>query len=105
MLEWLETHQLSCWIRTYLGVHCPGCGFQTALLLLLKGNVKTSIQTYPALIPILLFICLGVLKICGMKIISDRALKNAGFVCLAIILISYLLSLTEIVFWKQNSEF
>lgn len=94
MLEWFEAHQLPCLVKRYIGVECPGCGFQTALGLLLKGEWKASFFTYPALFPLLLFLGMVFLRLCGMKKISLGGLKIAGFACLATILISYLLKLT-----------
>lgn len=95
MLEWLEAHQLPCLVKQYLGVECPGCGFQTALLLLLRGEWGKAFLTYPAVYPLFVFLVLGILKICGVKKICPVWLKIAGFVCLATILISYLLKLTN----------
>lgn len=95
MLEWLETHQIPCLVKHYLGIECPGCGFQTALLLLLKGEWKASFSVYPALFPLLIFLGLGFMRLCGVKKICGSWLKIAGFICLATILISYLLKLTN----------
>ncbi len=52
LIRWLETHQLPCFYKHYLGVNCPGCGMQSAFILLLKGKFLESIITYPALLPI-----------------------------------------------------
>lgn len=94
MFEWLETHQLSCWIKSVTGIECPGCGMQRAILLLVKGDILASFRIYPGLFPLLLFFILAILKICGIKKIQSELLKIMGFVCLATILISYLLKLT-----------
>lgn len=94
MLEWLEAHQLSCWIKSLTGIECPGCGMQRALILLLKGELWASITTYPALLPLMLFLILALLKVTGVKKITSGWIKTSGFVCLGIILISYLLKLT-----------
>jgi hypothetical protein len=56
MIEWLANHQLPCIFKLVLGIECPTCGFQTAFIFLLKGNLHKSLLTFPALIPcILLF--------------------------------------------------
>lgn len=94
MLEWLEAHQLTCWIKSITGIECPGCGMQRAALFLLKGEWKASFLSYPALLPLLVFLVLAVLKISGMRKISPGWVKISGIVCLGIILISYLLKLT-----------
>lgn len=53
LIHWLETHQLPCFYKHSLGIECPGCGMQTAFILLLKGNFMESIIAYPALLPTL----------------------------------------------------
>ncbi|WP_251619980.1 DUF2752 domain-containing protein [Odoribacter lunatus] len=88
-------HQLPCLIKRYLGIECPGCGLQTAILLLLKGEWKAAFVTYPALFGLILFFILGGLRLCGVKKITSEYLKIIGFACLATILISYLLKLTN----------
>ena len=93
MLEWLETHQLPCLFREIFGVICPGCGFQRALLLLLRGEVGEAFCLWPGLLPLGVFIILIIVRMVGIKKISERLLKNMGFVCLLTILISYLLKL------------
>ncbi len=54
MVRWLEEHQGACLYKKYFGVECPGCGMQRAFIYLLKGNFLESIQTYPALIPLMI---------------------------------------------------
>lgn len=93
VLAWLEAHQLPCLVKNTVGAECPGCGFQTALLLLLKGEVVASVKTYPGLLPLLLFLALATMQSAGVKKISHRVLKFTGFVCLITILVSYLLKL------------
>ena len=95
MLEWLESHQLPCLVRHYLGVECPGCGFQTALLLLLRGEWKGAFFAYPAIYPFACFPCVGNIENLRCEKIEPVALKITGFACLATILISYLLKLTN----------
>lgn len=84
---------LSCWVKSTFGVNCPGCGFQTALSLFLKGEIIQSIETYPGLIPFMLFLLLIAGRVLEIKKISPRLLKIMGFACLIIILVSYLLRL------------
>lgn len=93
MLEWLEAHQISCLFKETFGTDCPGCGLQRALLLLVKGELWASVCIWPGVIPLLIFLLLILVRICGVKKISDGMLKKVGFVCLIIILISYLLKL------------
>jgi hypothetical protein len=53
VLHWLEANMLSCPSRKYLHIECPGCGLQRSILLLLKGDLRASLQMYPAAIPML----------------------------------------------------
>ena len=50
-VDWLEKTQTPCFHKSILGVECPGCGMQRALVALLRGNLWESMKLYPALIP------------------------------------------------------
>ena len=52
-VSWLEEHQLPCMYQKYLGIPCPGCGFQRSFVLLLKGDFAGSFMAYPPLLPVL----------------------------------------------------
>ncbi len=93
VFEWLEEHQLPCLIKNTFGIECPGCGFQTAVLALLQGEIWESVQLFPGLFPLITFICLAGGHLVGLKKITPRCIKFVGFVCLIIILVSYLLKL------------
>jgi hypothetical protein len=56
VVKWLEAHQGTCSWKQYLGIECPGCGIQTALIQLLKGELVSSLVTFPALIPMMLML-------------------------------------------------
>jgi hypothetical protein len=59
LVNWLESHQGTCSWKSHFGIECPGCGMQTALIELLKGNLLSSLKAFPALIPmIILFLFL-----------------------------------------------
>lgn len=60
LIHWLESHSVTCQFYENYHVKCPGCGFQSAFISLLKGNILDSIKTYPAILPLcLLTISLG----------------------------------------------
>jgi len=63
MIHWLETHLSPCLFKSTLGVDCPGCGMQRALISLLKGNFSESLQYHPALIPFLITLLLVIIQI------------------------------------------
>lgn len=59
LTNWLEQHSRTCFYKENFGFDCLGCGFQRAIIELLRGNIWESIKQYPALIPlIILFIVL-----------------------------------------------
>jgi hypothetical protein len=53
VIDWLESHMQTCIYKHYLGIECPGCGFQRSLIALLKGNLWESILLFPGLLPML----------------------------------------------------
>jgi hypothetical protein len=53
LVGWLERNMLTCPSRKYLHLECPGCGLQRSIIALLKGDIQTSLQLYPATIPLL----------------------------------------------------
>ncbi len=63
MVDWLEHHLLTCFIKSHFGVECPGCGSQRALISLLKGNLVESLQYHAALIPLICTIVLLILQL------------------------------------------
>ena len=92
MIEWLEQHQLPCLYHQLLGFECPFCGFQTALLYLLKGDLSTSFVAWPPLLPFLL--TLGLLL---FRFMFSRpgwgVIRNVLWVDLGIILVSWIVKL------------
>jgi hypothetical protein len=52
-VQWLQANMLGCPSKKYLHIECPGCGFQRSCIALLKGDIQTSLQLYPAAIPLL----------------------------------------------------
>lgn len=60
IIDWLKEHLLTCPSKHFFLVDCPGCGLQRSIIALLEGNLKESLSTYPATIPIIaLFIYTG----------------------------------------------
>ncbi len=52
-LYWLKTHLLTCPIKNYLGIDCPGCGFQRSVVALIEGDLMNSFKLYPPTIPLI----------------------------------------------------
>lgn len=77
MIEWLEHHLLTCPIKYFFGIECPGCGMQRAFIELLKGNFLESIRVYPPLIPLFIMIIVLIVNLC---IESEKWLKILKFI-------------------------
>jgi hypothetical protein len=89
LVHWLETHQMPCFYKHYLGVACPGCGMQSSIILLLKGQFAESIKTYPALLPICFLLGFLIFHIIFKPAFGARVLKYSFIVTVIIINGSY----------------
>lgn len=52
-----EEYMIPCLSKTLFGAECLGCGFQRALLLLLKGEWSSAFVMYPAVYSMLAMFC------------------------------------------------
>jgi hypothetical protein len=93
LIEWLETHQLPCYYKKFLGIECLGCGMQTAFILLLKGEIIESLKVYPALIPILFMLAFLILHLIVKFSNGARILKISFIFTLSIMVVSYIIKL------------
>lgn len=99
-IAWLQDHLLPCPFKYFTGVDCPGCGFQRAVVALLKGNIAQSFSFYPAAIPLLLIFMYGIAD--GFYKLDTREgiIKKTSFVIAAsIILVSYTLKMAHL-YWR-----
>lgn len=51
--EFLKAHFIACPYKKHFHIQCPGCGFQRSFIALIEGDLRTSLQLYPALLPLL----------------------------------------------------
>lgn len=65
MVNWLEQHLFTCMFKSMLGIDCPGCGSQRALIALLKGDLMESLNYHAALIPFIITISLLIIQLIG----------------------------------------
>jgi len=98
-LEHLNSILVPCYFKSITGLDCPGCGIQTAFLLLLKGDLVSSFFSYPALIPILISAGLYI----GMKI--KPRLVNDNFFKYAVLLSCLLIALNYGIKWYHLEVF
>jgi hypothetical protein len=90
-LDWLQNHLLTCPYKAMTGNDCPGCGMQRSFLELLRGNLHSSFELYPALIPLLctflfLFLHLKFKFEAGAKVIMYLFIFST-----AVVIISYVI--------------
>lgn len=74
-----------------MGIECPGCGFQRALIALLKGNIWESIQLFPGLMPMLFLFAFLILHLVFNFKQGAAVLKYIFIGDLAIIIIGYII--------------
>ena len=91
--DWLENRQLSCFYKSALGIECPGCGMQRAIIDLLRGDLIGSLKLYPALIPTIVMLVLLVVHVFG-KLKNGAKMLTWLFIFNAVIIfISYICKL------------
>jgi hypothetical protein len=95
LITWLEAHQMPCLYKHYLGVQCPGCGMQTAIILLLKGEFIESLNAYPALLPTFFLIIFLVLHLIFKYKHGASILKYVFTFTVAVMIVSYLFHIAE----------
>lgn len=96
MIEWLEKNMLPCPVHEYIGIECPGCGMQRAIIELLRGNLLSSFVAYPALLTLVVMLAYLALHLKfdfknGANILKYLFILNA-----IIISLNYLLKITYI---------
>ncbi|WP_461631839.1 DUF2752 domain-containing protein [Labilibaculum euxinus] len=90
IINWLENNLATCTFQKHFGIACPGCGLQTSLLALLKGDIWESIHLYPALIPMLSILSLLLLHLKFKFSWGTVILKYLFFLSVLLILFSYI---------------
>ena len=92
-IEWIEHNQVACSYKKFLGVRCPGCGMQTAVIHLLKGEVWQSIKEYPALIPIIILFIYSIFQLIFKFKKGAKIMLYLFYSVLFIIFTSYIIHL------------
>ncbi len=86
-ISWLQNHLIPCPFKYLTGIDCPGCGFQRSVVALLRGNLKTSLQLYPAAIPLIL-LAIYVVADGFFKLDNSRSiLKKTLFIIVGLLII------------------
>ncbi|WP_320019731.1 DUF2752 domain-containing protein [Labilibaculum manganireducens] len=95
IINWLENHLATCTFQKHFGIACPGCGLQTSLLALLKGDIWEAILLYPALIPILSMLTLLILHLKFKFSWGAIILKYLFFLSVFLVLASYAIKISS----------
>lgn len=91
LISFLEEHLWSCKWKEATGMDCPGCGFQSSVIALLKGDFAEAFHLYPAIYSLLFLFVFFLVNLIfrfpkGNKIIQALVILN-----LVVIIVSYLI--------------
>lgn len=70
-------------------IDCPGCGMQSAFILLLKGDIVSSFLTHPALIPLILSIIIYAANYFSPKAHLDRLFSYSIILTCVLLALNY----------------
>jgi len=90
LIEWLKNHLLTCPSKHFFHFDCPGCGLQRSIIALLEGDLTTSLQLYPATIPILFCLIFTALHLKIKFKFGPEIIKGAYIFASLIIVVSYI---------------
>ena len=96
IVDWLEKNQSLCPIKERIGFDCLGCGAQTALISLLRGNLIESFLAYPALIPLIILVIIFFIQIIFKSKIAYSILKFWFIFTIIIIVVGYMFKLISL---------
>lgn len=93
-----ESHYATCSIKGTTGLDCPGCGMQRSIHALMEGDLVSSVNFYPALIPLIIMFGYLILHLIfkfekGAKVLLVFFIINAS-----IIVIHFLSKMLPILF-------
>lgn len=90
----LQNYLLPCPFKYITGIECPGCGFQRSVIALIQGNLRQSLQLYPAAIPLLVFFIYGFADKRYNLDTSENTIKKTASVLMGMMILgSYVIKL------------
>ena len=93
VIEWLKSHGVPCFFKNVFGYECPGCGMQTAIILLLEGEFIESFITYPPLLFVVFLLSFFFVHIIFDIKAGDIILKWSFRLTAFVIFVSYVFKL------------
>lgn len=85
----MENYLLPCAYQSLFGIECPICGFQRALVLLLRGDIKQSFFMYAPLLPVIFLLIIFVLHLFNKKLVNRNILIYYSSFVIIIITVNY----------------
>ena len=85
----MENYLLPCAYQSLFGIECPICGFQRALVLLLRGDIKQSFFMYAPLLPVIFLLIIFVLHLFNKKLVNKNILIYYSSFVMIIITVNY----------------
>jgi hypothetical protein len=93
LVSFLEEHLLSCRWKEATGMECPGCGFQSSVIALLKGEYAEALHLYPAIYTLLIMLVFFLVNLKFQFPKGNKILQWMMILNLAIIIISYFIKI------------
>lgn len=86
----IEGYMLPCMSKQIFGLECPGCGFQRAVVFLLKGDLTASFKMYPGLFPMIFLFAFLLLN-------QFREIRNASKIIIGLASVTVIFILTNFI--------
>ena len=86
----IEGYMLPCMSKQLFGLECPGCGFQRAVVFLLKGDLTASFKMYPGLFPMIFLFAFLLLN-------QFREIRNASKIIIGLASVTVIFILTNFI--------
>ncbi|MDG2193991.1 MAG: DUF2752 domain-containing protein [Polaribacter sp.] len=90
----LEDYMLPCLNKKLFGVDCLGCGFQRAIIFILKGEFVEAFKIYPAIYTLLILIVFALLNLKFQFKHARKIVLFLAIINILIIIISYFIKIT-----------
>jgi len=89
IIQFLESHMMTCPYKALSGFDCPGCGMQRSFIELLKGNFIQSLHFYPALFPVIFTLIITALHLRFKYKNGAQYIKYSFVFTMGVVIIGY----------------
>ncbi len=91
--DFLEKYKLVCIFKKTFGYDCPGCGFQRAVILFLRGDFYSALKVYPPFLFLLLLVLFFFAQLVFKIKNSELILQYLFRLTFGVVLINYFFKL------------